>query len=284
MTNMRAVRTRIKSVESTRQITKSMKMVAASKLRHIQGFQKTYAEFETGIDTMLSAALSDGRNVKSPYLEANEKQQRCCYVLFVGNRGLCGMYNTGILKYLRGLLENEKREYSVIVCGSWGSESLAASGLPVIKQFDDIGDTPSFEDAAPLTDFLRELWLSGEYSEIKLVYQHFKTVLSQIPGEKRLLPLKIEAADGSNSDCIFEPDRDTLIRSLIERCLEGRIYSALLEAKTGEHAARMTAMTAAADNTDELIKKLNLELNHARQAAITTELAEIVGGSAAIGD
>ena len=283
MSNMRAIRTRIKSVESTRQITKSMKMVSASKLRKTQSAGTTLRGFADECGRVLAKVTAAGSTAGNPFLQSGENIRRVVYVLFVGNRGLCGVYNNSVLRYLEGLAAAETAETSVVVCGRWGREAIAASGLKVLRTFDEISDTPVSADAKELTEYLKQLYLSGEADRIVLVYQHFKSVLSQEPASKVLLPVTAEAEEAAGaSDYIFEPDAESLLNTLVRLYIDNTLFSVMLEARTGEHASRMTAMTAATDNTDELIAQLNLSLNHARQAAITTEISEIVGGAAAL--
>ena len=202
-------------------------------------------------------------------------------MLVVGNRGLCGTYNTALLRYLEQLHREDGREAFLVVAGRWGRDMIPSVGLPVKRSF-EISDTPTAEEARGLTDYLRELYREGTADEIVLVYQRFKSVLSQNPGTRTLLPLEPCAGAADSGDVIFEPDREQLLETLVAMYLDNTVHAALLEARSGEHSSRMTAMTAAADNTEELIGELTLELNHARQAAITTEISEIVGGAAAL--
>lgn len=280
MANMRAIRTRIKSIESTRQITKSMKMVSAAKRRRTQLAAENLRQFaDKGRDILAHLSGSVGTS-DSPFLNAREVKKRC-YVIFVGNRGLCGTYNSALLHYAQGEIASDGGESFVVICGRWGKDSINSTGLNVRRWFDDVSDTPSASDATELTEYLKALYLDGEADEIVLVYQQFKSVLSQIPSRKTLLPITPDIAQQQpHGEYIFEPDEESVLSALIELYISNAVYSTLLEAKAGEHSARMTAMTAASDNTDELISTLTLELNHARQAAITTEIAEIVGGSA----
>ena len=275
MANLRAIRMRIKSVESTRQITKSMKMVAAAKLRKTQLAFGRLRDFSEQSERMLCATASSGTG-ENPFLTRHETDARVCYVLIVGNRGLCGTYNHGLLRFFEALRDKEQRETLLYSVGRWGKDLIG----PVDRHF-EISDTPTAEEAAQLTEALKELYRSGEADEIVLVYQQFKSVLQQNPGTRTLLPLALPEGEGE-TQVIYEPDAAAVLDRLTELYLETAVRSALLEARTGEHAARMTAMTAAADNTEELIGELTLELNHARQAAITTEISEIVGGAAAL--
>ena len=279
MANLRKIRTRIKSVQNTQQITKSMKMVAASKLRRTQaafGELRAYAEKSGEILERVSSGTAD-----NPYLLAHAEKKTVCYVLIVGNRGLCGTYNTALLRYLEDRCRREACEAFLVVAGRWGKDMIQTVGLPVRRSF-EVSDTPSAAEARALCDYLRELYRSGEADEIVLVFQQFKSVLSQAPGCKTLLPLRPKEGATDSENVIFEPDREALLNTLVDMYLDNTVHAALLEARTGEHSARMTAMTSASDNTEELIAELTLELNHARQAAITTEISEIVGGAAAL--
>lgn len=279
MANMRAIRGRIKSIEQTRQITKSMKMVAAAKRRRTQLSVGNLRSFSDKSRFILSHLMGNVTGSDNPFLTPRAEIKRRCYVLFVGNRGLCGVYNSALLHYAEQETAADGGESFAVVCGRWGKDSIKASGLDVRRSFDEISDTPSAQDSRELTEYLKELYLSGEADEIVLVYQQFRSVLSQAPGRLTLLPVP-RLEEGGGRDYIFEPDEKTVLDALVELYISNTVYSVLLEAKTGEHSARMTAMTAATDNTEELISSLTLELNHARQSAITTEISEIVGGSA----
>lgn len=280
MANMRAIRTRIKSIESTRQITKSMKMVSAAKRRRTQTAVANLRSFSDKSRAVLAHLSGRASGANNPFLTARDEIKRRCYVIFVGNRGLCGVYNSSLLHYAEQEIAADGGESFAVIVGRWGKDSFASSGLDIRRSFDEMSDTPCAADALELTEYLKELYLSGEADEIVLVYQQFKSVLSQTPGRMTLLPVPPQEAGNSTGDYIFEPDEESVLSSLVELYISNTVYSVLLEAKAGEHSARMTAMTAATDNTEELISSLTLELNHARQAAITTEISEIVGGSA----
>ncbi|MBR1456551.1 MAG: ATP synthase F1 subunit gamma [Oscillospiraceae bacterium] len=281
MANLRKIRTRIKSVESTRQITKSMKMVAAAKLRRTQASFNAQRDFAARCAAVLSEVSVAVPDPHDPLLLPHPAVKTVCWVLVVGNRGLCGTYNHALLRYVEELARADGRDCFLVVCGRWGRDLLPGTGLRVERSF-EISDTPTSAEAAELAAFLRELYLSGRADEIRLVYQQYRSVLQQTPGEKRLLPIPLEEGTGGAREYLFEPDRDALLEKLLGLYLQNTVHSVLLEARTGEHSARMTAMTAAADNTEELIGELTLELNHARQSAITTEISEIVGGAAAL--
>ena len=282
MANMRAIRSRIKSVQNTQQITKTMKMVAAANLRRTQTGMSAMRTFAEQTQQLMDALLAGGAQYPNPLLQRREDVKNVCYVLFVGNRGLCGMYNHANVRFLQQLCREEKRPCSVVVYGRWGRDVIAQSGLNVIETFHEVSDTPTMNDALQLADYLKRMYLSGEADEIHLIYQHFRSVLSQNPTDLQLLPAAPEAKGESMHDYIFEPDEATILENVLQLYVNNTVLSVLLEAKTGEHAARMTAMSTATDSTRELIAALQLHLNRARQAAITTEISEIVGGANAL--
>ena len=281
MANLRKIRSHIKSVQNTQQITKSMKMVAATKLRRTQtafGPLRSFAEKSGAILAHVCGGETD--NV---YLTPHPASKTVCYVLIVGNRGLCGTYNTALLRYLEELRAREARDCILVTVGRWGRDLIGSAGIPLRRNF-EISDTPKADEALQLADFLRALYREGEADEIVLVYQHFRSVLAQQPCHKTLLPLDRPESAPPPEGVIFEPDRASLLESLVDLYLNNSVHAALLEARAGEHSARMTAMTSASDSTEELIAELTQELNLARQAAITTEISEIVGGAAALAD
>ena len=274
MANLRAIRMRIKSVESTRQITRSMKMVAAAKLRKTQSASNRLRDYADKAEQIL-AALGGGAG-ENPFCKPHGENNKVCYVLLVGNRGLCGTYNHSLLRFFEELRAGEERESLLYVLGRWGRDQISGA-----EERLELSDAPTAQEAHDLTEKLKKLYTEGGADEIVLVYQQFKSVLQQSPGTRTLLPLKLPEG-GEKGDVICEPDEKAVLDRLVELTLQTTVHAALLEGRTGEHAARMTAMSSASDNTDELISKLTLELNHARQAAITTEISEIVGGAAAI--
>ena len=255
MANMRAIRNRIKSIQSTRQITRSMRMVAASKLRRTQERWQQLSDFSHISRDVLQKLCAGMDQTNSPLLQPREGN-RLCLVL-------------------------EGEEISLVVCGRWGREQIASLGRPVLRVFDSLSDNPTAAEAGEIAAYLKKLYLGGETDRIVLLYEHYRSALTQEPDFLQLLPIE-SGHGGAKLDVIFEPDPETLLDRLSELVLLNTVHAVLLEAKTSEHTARMTAMSAASDNTDELIAQLSLKLNHARQAAITTEITEIVGGSNAL--
>ncbi len=285
MANMRAIRTRIKSVKNTEQITKAMKMVAVSKLRKTQSGMQAMRPFSEKSQEVMDTLLSSSSVPENRFIKPHKEVKKVCYVLFLGNRGLCGAYNSSILHYANSVIKQSGKDYGLVVCGRWGKDVLANSSLKVVKTFSELSDTPNIDEALEVADYLKSLYTSGEYDEVHLIYQHYVTALRQDPMNVQYLPAvpeKSEHKKGPGRIFIFEPDTDSVLESVMQLYLNNKIMSVLLDSKCGEHSARMTAMTAASDSTKTLIAQLDLKLNRARQAAITTEITEIVGGAAAL--
>lgn len=285
MANMRAIRTRIKSVKNTEQITKAMKMVAVSKLRRTQSGMQAIRPFSEKSQEVMDTLLSSSSVPENRFIKPHKEVKKVCYVLFLGNRGLCGAYNSSILHYANSVIKQSGKDYGLVVCGRWGKDVLANSSLKVVKTFSELSDTPNIDEALEVADYLKCLYTSGEYDEVHLIYQHYVTALRQDPMNVQYLPAvpeKSEHKKGPGRIFIFEPDTDSVLESVMQLYLNNKIMSVLLDSKCGEHSARMTAMTAASDSTKTLIAQLDLKLNRARQAAITTEITEIVGGAAAL--
>ena len=282
MATLRDLRERRKTVSSIQKITNAMKVVSVSKFRRTQKQMmnlQPYAEKSREIFANLSSG-DTGAGAADPYL-VKRSINKVCYVLFVGDKGLCGAYNNNVLKYFQKLIAAEEHEYSVVIVGKWGGEIIDRMDLPLLRRFSDL------HGARSVTNYLLNLYSTGEADKVVLVYEKFKNVISQEPHDLVLLPVEHdESDDGSseqtNSVYHFEPERDTVLHSAVLTYLNSSVYEVILEAKAGEHASRMTAMTAATDNTDKLLSELELYMNRVRQADITTEISEIVGGAAAL--
>lgn len=278
MAGIREIRSRIKSVESTGKVLKSMRMVSASKLRKTQTVMNSFKRYYSEFDKVLASVLSSQPTFDNSFVSSSPGNKPL-YILLTGNRGLCGIYNSNLLQYFGHLVDKEKRDYSIILCGKWICDVFPEDAVNVAKRVPAVPDIPDYAFAASFAEKFKELYLNGEYDEVILVYQRYKSALSQVPASRKLLPISFESTYKSEDDIIFEPDKDSLINRLIDAYITNTAFSLLLEAKSGEHVSRMSAMTSASDNTDELLADLNLKLNHARQAAITTEISEIVGGT-----
>lgn len=283
MASIREIRDRIKGVKSTQQITKAMKMVSVSKLRKTQLSMNTMRSFTKQCQQIMDDLLDSDANLEHPLLTRRNPDGMVTYVVVVANRGLCGAYNTNLMRYLEKLLRDQTRPYQLVVVGRWTSEVLTR--LPVAHTFDDFPDTPGPSDCIKVTEYLRQMYLSGQTEEVRVVYERFINVINQEPTELQLLPVCLPAdrQTQEKADYSFEPSRADIVDKTVELYLSSTVYQLLLEARTGEHSARIAAMGTATDNTEELIAELSLELNRARQAQITTEISEIAGGAAALG-
>lgn len=279
MASIYAIKARIKGVESTGKITKTMKLVSTAKLHQTQLQLSRLEGFAEKCRQSLGLVLSDIEGDECPLLKPREIK-KVCYVLFVGNRGLCGAYNWDVLRYLRSLLEQEKNEFFTVICGRWSGEHREDKSLNVVRCFDNIEDVPSQARIQELSGYIQQLYLDEKADKIVLVYQ-CRESMGQRPETFQLLPLDKEEAE-SGRDCIFEPDKLSLVNTLSRMYVDNSLAKVLLEAKVSEHFARMTAMTNAIDNADELLHELNLTLNRTRQAKITTEISEVVGGANAL--
>lgn len=279
MSSIYEIKARIKSVESTEKMTKTMKLVSTSKMHQTQSRLYKIEGFAEKCRQAMGMVVSDISGEECP-LMAKREIQKTCYVLFVGNRGLCGAYNTDVVKYLYSLTAREEKEYCTVICGRWSGEYGQAKKLNVLRLFGDMEDVPSQEKTTELSAFLKELYISGQADRIVLVYQK-RAALSQRPRQLQLLPIEA-TEEGAAGEFIFEPDKLSLVNTITSMYVDSTVATTLLEAKVSEHFARMTAMTNAIDNADELLHELNLTLNRTRQAKITTEISEIVGGANAL--
>lgn len=286
MASTHAIKARIKGVESIRQITKSMKLVAASKLRRMQEARGSLVTMAEKSRCALEDVCRSGAKLDNPFLTPRAEKKRVCFVLFVGNRGLCGVYNSAVLKFAEELLNRCAEEHFLVICGSWGQDLIEGTGINVRRRFSELNDMPCAGDSEELTGYLRQLYLSGEADEIVMVYQKYYTVMRQKPEALVLFPITVDTGGGEKlgaEEYIYEPDKESVLEALVELYISSNVFSVMLDARTGEHAARMTSMNSAAESSEEMLEQLRLELNHARQAAITTEISEIVGGAQALG-
>ena len=277
---MRDIRRRIKSVKSTQHITKAMKMVSAAKLRRSQTTLLAARPYADKLTEMIGA-LNNAAAVRHAYLREDEIA-KVCFVVFAADKGLCGGYNSNLLKLAQEELERCPYPYDAVVIGKKAKEFFARLDVHIVREYYALGDNPDFIQAKALCDEILALYDTGTYQKLYFVYTNFRSAMSQTPVCKQFLPLEIAASEAAAEEFIYEPDEETIVSTLIPSCLETTVFRVLLESKASEHGARMTAMSAATDNAVELIDKLTLSLNRARQAAITTEITEIVGGAAAL--
>jgi len=290
MASLKEVRIRIASVNSTQQITSAMKMVAASKLRKAQTGILQLRPFAQK-QLMLLRQLSVGsENALPGGLSGKPNSDRVLLVVLSSNRGLCGAFNSNVIKRVNILInefesDNQKAKVSLITIGKKATEFFSKVNSRVIESYDDIYDNLTFEEAGKLGNHLMELFTSHQYGKILLVYHQFKNAVIQYLITEQFLPverLAKEENDVAELDYIFDPSRDEILTSLVPRILKTQLYKALLDSWASEQGARMTSMSQATDNASELLKALKLTYNKARQAAITNEINEIVSGAEAL--
>ena len=273
------IKNRIRSMESTKQITKAMEMVAASKLRRAQTqVQASRPYFEILLST-IQDIVDSTQDMSSPYLTARAVK-RCAYVVVAGDRGLAGGYNSNVLKLAYEHMEG--KDAVVLPIGKKAVDFFKARQIPLLvenyREAEDLGVSDCFTAAKQLCKAYR----SGEVDEIYVVYTNFVSVLSQPPAALRLLPLlrqKTGREGTFSSDIIYDPDGEEVFNTIIPEYLGGVLYGALCESRASEQAARRTAMDSATKNANEMIAELSLQFNRARQAAITSEIIDIVAGS-----
>ena len=286
MANLKEIRSRISSVSSTMQITAAMKMVSAAKLKKAQDAivaMKPYAYKLKQLLEHLSAALGS-ENVYNPRQGAVKK---VLLVPITSNRGLCGAFNASVIKKTLELVQTsyQGKQVQLYTLGKKGNDVLKKSDK-VVAHNNEIFDRLSFASAAALAEELMELYTSGKYDQIVLVYNSFKNAATQILTEETFLPIQpVATATKSkelHTDYIYEPSKEEIIEELIPRSLKTQLFKALRDSVAAEHGARMTAMHKATDNAQDLKNELILTYNKARQATITGEIIEIVGGSEAL--
>ena len=302
MANLKEVRNRIKSVSSTQQITKAMKMVSAAKLKRATNAivqLRPYANKLKELLANLSASLEDG---SSPFLQQREPN-KVLVVVVSSNRGLAGAFNANVIKTANNLIAEKYSEQlragnvSIVAIGKKSQEFYQRRKYNVIGNNNDLYLDLNFENTSVITQSIMDGFLKGEYDRVELVYNQFKNAAMQILTIEQLLPVpKSEKKEESKKDVkttdkavsqtqvdyILEPSQEAIVEQLIPKNIKTQLYKAVLDSNASEHGARMTAMDKATENAGDLLKALKLAYNQARQAAITTELTEIVSGAAAL--
>lgn len=287
MSSAQDLRKRIKSVTNTQQITKAMKMVASARLRRAQAKAKStepYAEKLGQILTNVSATLEPEVLASYP-LTAVREVSRTLYILIGADKGLAGAYTSNLIKYFaQETREKAPDTYETITVGRKPTDYLKYHQYPVTNSHVGFSDKPEYSHAKQIVDEASKLFLEGEVDEVILIYTHFVNSLTQNVTSVKLLPVVTEPHHERelNELYIYEPSEKTIYDQLLPKYLEITVYNALLQASASELGARMTAMTSATDNAGDLISSLNLEYNKLRQAGITNEISEIVGGANAL--
>lgn len=288
---LKEVRNRIKSVQSTQQITKAMKMVSAAKLRRAQDAITQMRPYAIKLQEMLSNIVSNSDGEVSMALAAERPVEKALIIVVTSDRGLCGGYNSNLIKLTKQVIkekyaaQNSKGNVQVLPIGKKAFEHFTKNGFKVVPQFWEIFTGLSFEKVQAAAKYAMDAFANKEIDAVELVYSEFKNAATQQYIAEQFLPVPKVANEGGTakkSDFIFEPSKEELIAELMPKILNTQLYKAVLDGNASEHGARMTAMDKASDNANELLKSLKISYNRARQAAITTELTEIVSGAAAL--
>lgn len=290
MASLKEVKTRIASVNSTRKITSAMKMVASSKLHRAQQAIESMRPYERQLTRIMSTFVGSMEGEVDTAYAAQRDVKRVVIVLFTSNSSLCGGYNANAVKAFVKKVE-EYRSHDIEICRVYAMGKKAADAVGKLKNFDLVDksallDHPSYQEAAKVASELMDLYVKGDIDEVDLIYHHFKSAGTQILTTETFLPIDLHAdstEEGAtnNLNFIVEPSMGDIVNQLIPKSLHLRLYTALLDSLASEHAARVIAMQVATDNADDLLRELTLTYNKTRQQAITNELLDIAGGSAA---
>ncbi|MEZ5047442.1 MAG: ATP synthase F1 subunit gamma [Chitinophagaceae bacterium] len=287
---LKEVRLRIKSVGTTQQITKAMKMVSAAKLRKAQDaitqmrpytekLQEMLGNIMAGVDSNMSGGLSQERPI-----------EKVLFIVITSDRGLCGAFNANLIKLTKSIIKEkyneqyQKGHVTILPLGKKGYENFERNGFPLVDKFWTIFSDLSFDKVKEAAEYVRNAYINKEFDRVELIYSKFKNAATQeFVCEQHLpIPKSNKPASQSNNDFIFEPSKEVLINELMPKILNTQIFKGTLDSNASEHGARMTAMDKATENAEEMLRSLRISYNRARQAAITTELTEIVSGAAAL--
>ncbi|WP_086476473.1 ATP synthase F1 subunit gamma [Arenibacter amylolyticus] len=284
MANLKEIRNRITSVSSTMQITSAMKMVSAAKLKKAQDAITNMRPYSDKLSELLQGLSASLEGDSGSIYADNREVNKVLIVAITSNRGLCGAFNSNIIKQSNHLINNvyANKEVDFMAIGKKANDILRKNN-EVIADHSDIFDHLSFENVAEIAEELMNLFSTGVYDKIEIVYNQFRNAATQIVTTEQFLPIvPMEGEADDIADYIYEPTKEEIVEELIPKSLKTQLYKGVLDSFASEHGARMTAMHKATDNATELRDQLKLTYNKARQAAITSEILEIVGGAEAL--
>jgi F-type H+-transporting ATPase subunit gamma len=288
MANLRAIRKRISSVKSTQQITRAMKMVSAAKLRRAQDAIVAARPYARKMREVIQAVASRASEDTHPLLSPREGKKLALLVV-TSDRGLCGSFNAGLTRMALRFINEQRQQYekiSLFVVGRKGRDFFRRREVPIRKEYLGVLGNVKRNHAQMMANDLVEGFLSGEFDEVQVVYNEFRSAISQVTRFLKLFPIAMEKAQeeaaGVGIDYLYEPGKKEILANLLPKYVETLIFTVLLESVAGDHGARMTAMDSATNNSVDMIARLTLQMNRARQATITTELTEIVSGAEAL--
>ncbi len=291
----RALRRRINSVQSTKQITRAMELIAATRVVKAMTRANAARPYSTKMTGVIEDLAAGGVGIDDPLLRSSETVSSIGFVVITSDRGLAGAYNSSVIRAAEKEImaaQTEGREYKLVLVGKKAADYFRFRNYQIEASFSGMTDTPSYEDARDVATTVRDLFVSEAVDQVILAYQEFVSMGTQRVAVRKFLPLEsmqtVATEGGGDADSRalfeFEPSPEGVLSALLPRYVESRLYSALLDASASEHANRQRAMKSATDNAEELITKLSRALNRARQDAITTEIMEIVSGAEALGD
>jgi F-type H+-transporting ATPase subunit gamma len=287
----RILRRRIKSVNSTKKITRAMELIAATRIVKAQQRVAAARPYADQITSVIQSLASSGAGAGQPLLTPKPDAKKIAYIVVAGDRGLAGAYNSAIIRMAeRSMVADTAagRNYIIIAVGKKVEDYFKFRKYAVAAAFKGFTDNPTYEDARAIASEMVKRFDASEVDQVELLYTQFLSAGSQRPIMRRFMPMEIDVAEGGatgpKSDYEYEPEPNVILGSLLPRYVESRLFAALLDAAASEHAARQRAMKSATENAGELVKKLSRQMNTARQAAITTEIMEIVGGAEALKD
>jgi F-type H+-transporting ATPase subunit gamma len=289
MPTLKDIRIRLKGIKSTQQVTKAMKMVAAAKLRRAQDRAIQARPYAGKLKEMLASLSSKVDTSLNPLLSPRDEVKKLLVILITSDRGLCGGFNANIIKLAQKVIHEDYAElhkkgaYTMICAGTRGSDFFRKRDYNITSAYPGVFQNLDFSKAREIAETASKMYLSGEVDRVVLVYNEFKSVLAPNLKSEQLLPIMPEegASDGG-SEYLYEPSPEAIINVLVPKHLNTQVWRVMLESNAAEQAARMAAMDSATENAKELIRVLNISYNRARQAAITKELSEIVGGADAL--
>jgi F-type H+-transporting ATPase subunit gamma len=281
MPSLKAIRKRIVSVRNTQQITKAMKMVAAAKLRRAQEAVVASRAYAEKLGEVVAGLASESSLREHPLVRERDPQGRVMLLVLTSDRGLCGGYNANLLRQTERFLRTPDRQSVLGLVGRKGYDYYKRRPTEILEHV-TLGAGSPIELARQIVARVVARFTAGEVDAIYVLFSRFRSAISQVPTVERLLPIEAPAASDDPREYLFEPDRNAVIEELLPRYVEVKVFQAVLEAIASEHGARMTAMESASKNASDMIERLTLEMNRARQATITKELMEIVGGAEAL--
>jgi F-type H+-transporting ATPase subunit gamma len=289
MPTLKDIRIRLKGIKSTQQVTKAMKMVAAAKLRRAQDRAIQARPYAGKLKEMLASLSTKVDTSLNPLLSPREEVKKVLVILVTSDRGLCGGFNTNIIKLAQNVIHEEygalyaKGDVTMICAGTKGTEFFRKRGYNLTAAYPAVFQNLDFSSAREIADTASGMYLNGEVDRVIMVYNEFKSVLSPNLRSEQLLPIEPQKdRSGSSSEYLYEPSPAVIIDELVPKHLHTQVWRVMLESNAAEQAARMGAMDSATENAKELIRMLNISYNRARQAAITKELSEIVAGADAL--